>query len=45
MPLVTIKVLEEELTDSQTEDLIHQVTEVIIPFVGEKLRGNTWVLI
>lgn len=45
MPLVTIKVFEEELTDSQTEDLIHQVTEVIIPFVGEKLRGNTWVLI
>jgi len=37
---------EGELSDSQAEDLIHKVTEVVIPFVGEKLlRDNTWVLI
>jgi len=45
MPLITIKMFEGELSDSQGKDLIHQVTEAVIPFVGEKLRGNTWVLI
>jgi len=45
MPLITIKVLEGELSDSQAKDLIHQVTEAVVPFVGEKLRENTWVLI
>jgi 4-oxalocrotonate tautomerase len=45
MPLVTIKVFEDELSNSQARDLIHKVTEAVIPFVGEKLRDNTWVLI
>jgi 4-oxalocrotonate tautomerase len=45
MPLVTIKVFKHELSDTQTKDLIRQVTEAVIPFVGEKLRDNTWVLI
>jgi 4-oxalocrotonate tautomerase len=45
MPFVTIKVFEEELSESQSQDLIRKVTEAIIPFVGEKLRANTWVLI
>jgi len=36
---------EGELTEAQAADLIHRVTEAIIAFVGEKLRGNTWVLI
>jgi 4-oxalocrotonate tautomerase len=45
MPLVTIKVFKDELSNSQTKDLIHKVTEAVIPFVGEKLRDNTWVLI
>ena len=45
MPLVTIKAFEDELSDLQSQDLIQQVTEAIIPFVGEKLRDNTWVLI
>jgi len=45
MPLCTIKTFEGEFTVSQAVDLIHRVTEAIIPFVGEKLRGNTWVLI
>jgi len=45
MPLITIKMFEGELSDSQAEDLIHKVTEAVIPFVGEKLRDNTWVLI
>jgi phenylpyruvate tautomerase PptA (4-oxalocrotonate tautomerase family) len=45
MPLVTIKVFEDELFHSRTKDLIHKVTEAVIPFVGEKLRDNTWILI
>lgn len=45
MPLCTIKMFEGELTQVRTADLIRQVTETIIPFVGEKLRDNTWVLI
>jgi len=45
MPLCTIKLFEGELTEAQAADLIHRVTEAIIPCVGEKLRGNTWVLI
>jgi phenylpyruvate tautomerase PptA (4-oxalocrotonate tautomerase family) len=28
-----------------TKDLIHQVTEAVIPFVGEQLRDSTWVLV
>jgi len=45
MPLVTIKVFKDELSNSQAKDLIRKVTEAVIPFVGEKLRDNTWVLI
>ena len=45
MPLVTIKVFKDELSNSQAKDLIHKVMEAVIPFVGEKLRDNTWVLI
>ena len=45
MPLVTIKVFKDELSNSRARDLIHRVTEAVIPFVGEKLRDNTWVLI
>ena len=45
MPLCTIKMFKGELTEAQAADLIHRITEAIIPFVGEKLRGSTWVLI
>lgn len=45
MPICTIKMFERELTEAQAADLIRHVTEAIAPFVGEKLRGNTWVLI
>ncbi len=33
------------MTEAQAADLIRHITEAIIPFVGEKRRGNTWVLI
>ncbi len=45
MPIITIKVFENELTQAQAADLIHDITEAAIPYVGEVARGNTWVLI
>jgi 4-oxalocrotonate tautomerase len=45
MPLITVKMFEGELTGSQTKDLIHKITEAVVPFVGEKLRDSTWVLV
>ncbi len=45
IPYVSVKVFEEELTPAQTADLISRVTEAVIPFVGEKLRQATWVVV
>jgi len=45
MPLITVKMFQGEISQAQAKDLIHEVTEAVIPFVGEKLRDNTWVLI
>lgn len=45
MPIITVKVFEDELTEVQTADLISGVTEAVIPFVGEALRTSTWVLV
>jgi hypothetical protein len=38
-------IIEPTTSDSQAKDLIHKVREAMIPFVGEKLRDNPWVLI
>jgi len=45
MPLITVKVFEGELTQQQTVDIIHGITEAVIPFVGAQLREATWVLV
>lgn len=45
MPVITIKVFEGELTGGQTAELIDDVTEAVIPFVGEAVRSNVWVLV
>jgi 4-oxalocrotonate tautomerase len=45
MPLITVKVFEDELTQQQTADIIQRITEAVIPFVGERLREATWVLV
>lgn len=45
MPLITVKVFEDELTQQQTADMIHGITEAVIPFVGEYLREATWVVV
>jgi 4-oxalocrotonate tautomerase len=45
MPIVTIKVFEGELTTDQTAEIIADITEAVIPYVGEAVRANTWVLV
>ena len=45
MPFITIKVFENELSPVQTAELIHDVTEAVIPFVGEGLRESTWIVV
>ncbi len=45
MPLITVKVFEDELSHQQKADLIRGITEAVIPFVGERLREATWVLV
>ena len=45
MPLITVKVFEGELTLGQTAELIEDITQAVIPYVGEVVRSNTWVLV
>ena len=45
MPYITVKVFEGELSPAQTAELIKDVTEAVIPFVGEGLRESTWVVV
>jgi 4-oxalocrotonate tautomerase len=45
MPIITVKVFEGELTSGQTAELINEITEAVIPFVGEAVRPNIWVLV
>ena len=45
MPVITVKVFEGELTTDQTAEIIADITEAVIPYVGEAVRANTWVLV
>jgi len=45
MPIIRVQVFENELTMEQSAKLISDVTEAVIPFVGERLRDSTWILI
>ncbi len=45
MPIITVKVFDGELNPQQTDDIIRGITEAVIPFVGERLREATWVLV
>ncbi len=45
MPLITIKVFEGELTWGQTTEMIEDITQAVIPYVGEAVRSNTWVVV
>jgi 4-oxalocrotonate tautomerase len=45
MPIITVKVFEGELTKDRTAEIIADITEAVIPYVGEAVRANTWVLV
>jgi 4-oxalocrotonate tautomerase len=45
MPLITVKVFEGELTWGQTTEMIGEITQAMIPYVGEAVRSNTWVIV
>jgi 4-oxalocrotonate tautomerase len=45
MPLITVKVFEGELTWGQTIEMIEDITEAVIPYAGEAVRSNTWVMV
>ncbi len=45
MPLVEVKVFENELTQTQSEELIQKITDAVTEVTSEKLRGVTWVVI
>ena len=45
MPLIEIKVFENELSSEQSSDLILGITNVVTEVTSEKLRGATWVII
>ena len=45
VPLITVKVFEGELTWGQAAEMIEDITSAVIPFVGEVVRANTWVLV
>jgi phenylpyruvate tautomerase PptA (4-oxalocrotonate tautomerase family) len=45
MPVITIRVFEGELTWGQTAEMVDDVTEAVVPFVGEAVRSNVRVLV
>ena len=45
MPLIQIKVFEDELSRDQSKALINKITDVLTEVTNEKLRDVTWVII
>lgn len=45
MPLIQIKVFEDELSKEQSTDLINKITDAVTEVTSEKLREVTWVII
>jgi 4-oxalocrotonate tautomerase len=45
MPLIEIKVLENEFSEDDKKKLITDVTEVLTAFFGENLRNHIWVIV
>ena len=45
MPLIQIKVFEDELNQEQSTNLINKITEAVTEVTSEKLRDVTWVII
>jgi 4-oxalocrotonate tautomerase len=45
MPLIEVKVFEDELTPQQTKELIQRITDAVTTVTSEKLREVTWVIV
>ena len=45
MPFIQVKVFEDELSQTQCEDLIEKITQSVTQVTSEKLRDMTWVVI
>ena len=45
MPIIEIKVLENELSEDDKKKLIADVTDVLVTFFGENLRNHIWVIV
>jgi 4-oxalocrotonate tautomerase len=45
MPLIQVRIFEDELTDGVTEDLIAKLTDAVCEATREELRPATWVLV
>ena len=45
MPLIEVKVFEDELTREQTEDLIQKITDAVTGVISTKIRDAVWVVV
>ena len=45
MPLIEIKVFEDEFSDEQRAGIIGAVTDALVSFTGESIRPHTWVVL
>lgn len=45
MPLIEIKVFEDEFSDEQRAGIIEAVTDAMVSFTGESIRPHTWVVL
>jgi len=45
MPLIEVKVFEDELTPEQTKDLIQKLTDAVTTVVSPKIRDAVWVVV
>ena len=45
MPLIEIKVFEDELSQEQSKDLINKITDAVTEVTSDELRDVTWVII
>jgi 4-oxalocrotonate tautomerase len=45
MPLIEVKVFQDELTPEQTQALIQKITDAVADVTSPKLRPVTWVVV
>lgn len=45
MPLINVKMFEDELSQDQSKALISKITDAVAEVTSDKLRNVTWVVI